>query len=332
MPNNTPFDADLYDLVREYPFREAKMLRPALAYAVCRALGGRSEAVLPTAAVLELYHNAFLIHDDIEDGSWARRDAPTLHRVAGVPLAINTGDAMLGLCLGPLLDNTALVGLGPALRVLSAIAEMSRRSAEGQAIELGWIRRGQWQLSARDYLRMVHRKTTWYTFLTPIRVGGILAGVPEQRLSSLLRWATLMGAAFQITDDVLNLEGTAASYGKEIAGDLWEGKRTLIVLHFLRHATPSERDQALSILTAPRPEDPNRDHSKQHWDQIHWLHNRIREAGSISYAKEQARLRAIRARRAFDSATSSLHRVPATTSVHWDFLAGLTAYVVARTR
>ena len=90
----------------EYPLREAKGLRPALCIATCRALGGSLEAVLPSAAVLELYHNAFLIHDDVEDGSERRRGMPTLHRDHGAPIAINVGDAMLGLALSPLLDNT----------------------------------------------------------------------------------------------------------------------------------------------------------------------------------------------------------------------------------
>src|SRR5262245_60657475 len=92
---SSPFRPILYDLMLEYPLRDAKAMRPALCIACCRALGGRLEAVLPSAAVLEFYHNAFLIHDDIEDGSHTRRGAPTLHVAHGVPIAINVGDAML---------------------------------------------------------------------------------------------------------------------------------------------------------------------------------------------------------------------------------------------
>src|SRR3954467_5622353 len=79
----------LYELMLEYPLRDAKGLRPALCIAVCRALGGRLYDVIPTAAVLELYHNAFLVHDDVEDGSRLRRGKPTLHQVQGAPVAIN---------------------------------------------------------------------------------------------------------------------------------------------------------------------------------------------------------------------------------------------------
>src|SRR4051812_47807936 len=79
IPEGSPYRTILYDRMLEYSLREAKMLRPAICIAACRALGGRVEEALPSAAVLELYHNAFLIHDDVEDGSELRRDQPTLH-------------------------------------------------------------------------------------------------------------------------------------------------------------------------------------------------------------------------------------------------------------
>ena len=87
IPEDDRFRDVLYAPLLDYPLRPAKALRPALCIATCRALGGSLEAVLPTAAVLELYHNAFLIHDDVEDGSEKRRDADTLHRAHGVPIA-----------------------------------------------------------------------------------------------------------------------------------------------------------------------------------------------------------------------------------------------------
>ena len=101
----------LWQLMLDYPLRDAKGLRPALCVATCRALGGTLEAVVRSAAVLELYHNAFLIHDDIEDESLVRRGRPTLHREHGVPIAVNVGDAMLALSLQPLLDNIETIGL-----------------------------------------------------------------------------------------------------------------------------------------------------------------------------------------------------------------------------
>lgn len=104
--------AGLYDLVLDYPLREAKGLRQFLSIVTCRALGGLLDAVLRSAAVLELYHNAFLVHDDVEDGSELRRGASTLHHAHGVPIAVNVGDAMFALSLRPLLENIEIIGLG----------------------------------------------------------------------------------------------------------------------------------------------------------------------------------------------------------------------------
>jgi geranylgeranyl diphosphate synthase type II len=253
LPSGGPLDPVLYDLMRDYPLRAAKGLRPALAIATCAALGGTQDAVLPSAATLELFHNAFLIHDDIEDGSLQRRDAPTLHRQHGVPIAINVGDSMLALALEPLLGNMALLGMGRALRILQIVSTMTRITAEGQAVELDWIRSHRWDLADRDYIRMVYQKTGWYSFVAPILMGAVAAGAPVEQARALARVGMLLGVAFQIQDDLLNLTGEAHTYGKEIAGDLWEGKHTLVLIHALRHAPATERAAALAILSRPRP-------------------------------------------------------------------------------
>ncbi|WP_437328827.1 polyprenyl synthetase family protein [Sorangium sp. So ce381] len=243
----------LYELMLDYPLREAKGLRPALCIATCRALGGKLEAVVRSAAVLELYHNAFLIHDDIEDESLMRRGGMTLHRAHGVPIAVNVGDAMLALSLQPLLDNVGVIGLGPSLRILQTVARMTRESVEGQALELDWVRREVWDLSDDDYIHMVEQKTCWYSFITPVVLGAIAARLDPERTERIAEFARRLGVAFQIQDDVLNLAGDVGEYGKEIGGDLWEGKRTLMLLHMMRHATPEERAEAARILSLARP-------------------------------------------------------------------------------
>ena len=246
-------DSSLYELILDYPRRGGKALRPALSIATCLGLGGHLEAILPTAATLELYHNAFLIHDDIEDESWWRRGQPTLHIDHGVPIAVNVGDAMLSLSLQPLLDNVERVGLGPALRILRAVAHMTRQTVDGQALELEWVRSNTWQLDDADYLEMVELKTSWYSFITPLQVGAIAAGAGPEWLAPLESLGRHLGAAFQITDDLLNLRADPEEYGKEIGGDLWEGKRTLMLLHTLRCAEPKDRDRAVQILAKRRP-------------------------------------------------------------------------------
>lgn len=258
-----PGVGDLNALLLDYPFRPAKALRPTLCLGVSRALGCSSAAALPSAAALELLHNAFLIHDDVEDGSLSRRGAPTLHEVHGVPTAVNVADGMFALSLFPLLDNCEVLGIGPALAILETIAETVRITVEGQALELSWIRENRWGrdgLSYRDaYVDLVVRKTAHYSFVAPVAIGCIVAGASPRLREELSGYARHLGIAFQITDDVLNLAGDEDLYGKEQNGDLWEGKRTLILMHALTlaGATP-DRERALAILARPRPR-PQRD-------------------------------------------------------------------------
>lgn len=348
----------LYDLMLDYPLREAKGLRPAICVATCRALGGSLEAVLPSAAVLELYHNAFLVHDDVEDGSERRRDAPTLHRKHGVPIAVNVGDAMLALTLGPLLENMRTLDMGRALRILQVIARMARESAEGQALELDWIRHARWDLTDDDYLQMVQQKTGWYSFIAPMWIGAIVAGVDAARAEALGALGSRLGAAFQIQDDVLNLLAEESLYGKEIGGDLWEGKHTLVVIHLMRTLRGADLARAREILGRPRPigidadaldrlrsslddlgaegrldlgarraiEAALRTPGAKTADDVAFLRERIRACGSIEHARAVA---VARAREAAEQLAACADLRP---SVHRDFLRSLVDYVVDRDR
>lgn len=253
IPRDRRHTGGLYELMLDYPLRPGKAIRPALSIAVCRGAGGALSQVLPTAAVLELYHNAFLVHDDVEDNSVQRRHEATLNRLHGVPTAVNVGDGMLALAIRPLLDNIAVIGLGKALKILRLVSRMARETAEGQMIELDWIRQNRWQQSDADYLRLVHKKTAWYSFITPMIVGAISAGLDDRAAARIGLAAIPLGIAFQIHDDVLNLTSEEGSYGKDYCGDLAEGKHTLILIHALRAATPDERAEAERILAKPHP-------------------------------------------------------------------------------
>lgn len=309
----------LYDRMLEYPLRSAKALRPAICVATCRALGGRVEAALPSAAVLELYHNAFLIHDDVEDGSERRRDQPTLHGMYGVPIAVNVGDAMLALALSPLLENTRTLGVGKALRVLEVVGRMARESAEGQAIELEWIREGSFGLTDLDYVRMVEKKTAHYSFVAPMTIGGIIGGAEPAQLDALGGFAAELGVAFQIQDDVLNLTADEGRYGKEIGGDLWEGKHTLILLHMMRSATADEQARAREILRKPRP--------AKRPGEVALLRELIRRYGSVEHARGAALERARRA-----GERLAVMKAWLGPSVHRELLQGLVDYVIDRDR
>jgi geranylgeranyl diphosphate synthase, type II len=276
----------LYDLLADYPFREGKGLRPAICFAACRASGGRTEQAVLSATALELFHNAFLVHDDIEDDSEFRRGKITMLRAKGTAVAINVGDATNVLAIEPLLGNTLRIGTRKALLVFREIERMARESTEGQAIELGWIAEDRFDLGDRDYVRMAYKKTCWYTVIAPLRIGVICGAPPgslaplENDLTQLIELGFQAGIAFQIHDDLLNLEADENLYGKESSGDLWEGKRTIMLLHFLRTAVNTERDRALAILRTPR-------HQKQIGD-IAWLLDRMKAVGSLHYGRQLA--------------------------------------------
>src|SRR5215813_5479121 len=127
----------LYNLVADYPRRGGRMLRPSLCIATARAFGAGVEEAVRTAVALELLHNAFLVHDDVEDESDERRGRPTLNALHGPAIAVNAGDGLVLLGLRALIDNRRTLGQRLALRVMEEAERMARESVEGQAVELG---------------------------------------------------------------------------------------------------------------------------------------------------------------------------------------------------
>ena len=266
-----PEIALLYRMMRDYPARGGKMIRSRLLVASALAHGGSFERALPLAVALELFQNWILIHDDIEDDSEERRGKPALHRQHGVPLALNAGDA-LHIYMWQVAYQSGIPG------AMEEFFEMIHQTAEGQHMDLGWVEHGRWDIAQTDYLELVRRKTARYTVVSPLRLGALAAGcAPDERLTQA---GLDLGVAFQIRDDVLNLDGDFESYGKEIAGDLFEGKRTLMLVHLLECASDSERAEVLGVMNKPRAE--KTDAEVQRVLELMRLH------GSISFAQSVA--------------------------------------------
>ena len=269
----------LYELLADYPRRGGKMLRSSLCIAMARATGASLDDAVASAVSIELMHNALLVHDDIEDASEQRRGIPTLHALHGASLAINAGDAMALLSLRPLKDNVHRLGLATALRIFEETERMAWESAEGQALELGWRRDNRTDVTDEDYLQMVLQKTCWLGAIHPLRVGCLIGARGRLPLDPLIRLGFFYGAAFQIQDDLLNLEASPA-YGKELNGDLLEGKRTLMIIHALRHGRADERRALTAFLALPRAE-----RSAAAVDRVCAL---LRRTGAIEHARTVA--------------------------------------------
>jgi geranylgeranyl pyrophosphate synthase/uncharacterized protein with NAD-binding domain and iron-sulfur cluster len=297
----------LYGLVKDFMERSGKGLRPALCIATARALGARAEDVCHAAAGLEMLHNAFLVHDDIEDGSDLRRGAPTMHRRTGIPIAVNTGDTMNALAMRLFRRTVERLGPSTATRIFDEVDHMVVETLEGQAMELGWVRDNDLTVSVDDYLRLVLKKTAWYSFIHPMRIGALVADGKDQNLSRYDRFGYLLGLAFQISDDVLNLIGDVGRYGKEIDGDLWEGKRTILLTHAFGHANQSDRAWISAFLARPRERRLPRE--------ILRLHQILANGGSIQWAQQSATAFAEAASREFHN--SAFAGLAATPDLEW---------------
>jgi geranylgeranyl diphosphate synthase type II len=240
-----------------------------------------------------------------------------MHRQYGVPLAVNVGDAMNAMSVRLLRQNLSLLGPELATKVFDEFDHMSIETIEGQAMELGWIRDNDCGVSEEDYLLMVLKKTGWYSFIHPARIGALIAQPDRTDLDDFNRFGYFIGTAFQIQDDVLNLAGDRHKYGKEIGGDLLEGKRTLILAHLFRSSSAEEKRRLTTFLGKPRAQRLPRE--------VAWIYELLRSYGSLEYARQAAHTFADSARREFETAYSK-----AAPGQDLDFLRSLVDYMVSR--
>jgi geranylgeranyl diphosphate synthase type II len=272
---------ELYALMREYPSRGGKRLRPAFCMLSCEAFGGDPKKAVRTATGLEVFQNWALIHDDIEDDSEMRRGKPCLHKIYGIPLAINAGDGLHAKMWEILFDNRKLLGDDLTFRILDEFKKLCQETVEGQAMELSWIKDRKFDLTEEDYYQMAGKKTSWYTIITPFRTGAMIAGAEKKVLDHLVEFGMKLGIGFQIQDDLLNLVGQEAKYGKEIAGDIAEGKRTLMLINMLNSCSRAEKDRATKTLSKDRSAKSN--------DEMKYVLDLIKKHGSIDHGKKKAK-------------------------------------------
>lgn len=246
-PAGSPLHRYLYSILDEFIGRGGKRARPAMAMLGCQAVGGDPARALSSGCAIEFFHAAALIHDDIMDASILRRGQKCAHILHGAPLAINAGDYALGLVCtivvrDPLLSDTT------KLAVLDVIGEMSARTVEGQALDVGWVRDDVYDLTPQDYLAMALGKTGYYSGIAPLKVGAIIGGASERETAALVEFGKQSSIAFQIQDDLLNIVGDTDTMGKDYLSDVYESKRTLMVIHCLSVASPADRRHLVGLL------------------------------------------------------------------------------------
>jgi geranylgeranyl diphosphate synthase type I len=216
-----------------------KRIRPSIALLCAAAAGGEPSIAAPLAAAIELLHNFTLIHDDIQDGSLARRHRPTVWSIWGAGQAINAGDALFAaaqMALFGLVDRGVSAGL--TLRLADAFNRMTLEIVSGQAQDLSF--EGRDDVTPDDYLRMISGKTAAIVRFAAWG-GAILAGAPDHVADRFGAFGRALGLGFQIQDDLLGIWGASAATGKVAADDIRRRKQSLPILHLRRRADPATR-------------------------------------------------------------------------------------------
>jgi geranylgeranyl diphosphate synthase type II len=188
---------------------------------------------------------------------------------------------MNAISIGSLTENIPVLGAELAYRIFHEAQHLVLQSVEGQALELGWTRDNFFDLTEDDYLRLVLKKTCWYTCIHPCRIGALIGTAGAIDADRFNLFGFLLGAAFQIQDDILNLVGDRTQYGKEILGDIWEGKRTLMLVHTLRECTADEREQLGRVFSVARGQRTEGD--------VEWVFGLFKRYGSIDFGRATLR-------------------------------------------
>jgi len=228
LPETGDHPKEIHEAVRYSVFAGGKRLRPILVLAAAEAAGGQVEHALPAAAAIELIHTYSLIHDDLPamDDDDFRRGRPTCHKVYGEALAILAGDALLTQAFILLSGESPAPGIaGPArLRVINEIAQAagSRGMVGGQVVDILQEDR-EVDLATLLYL---HTHKTGSLIRACLRVGGIISSAGSEQMEALTRYGDRIGLAFQIVDDILDLEGSLEALGKRAGSDLRKKKAT----------------------------------------------------------------------------------------------------------
>ncbi|MBM14552.1 MAG: polyprenyl synthetase [Nitrospina sp.] len=244
LPQGKAYPVSIHEAMRYSLLAGGKRLRPVLVMAAAEAVGGNRHSILPFAIAAELIHTYTLIHDDLPalDNDDLRRGKPTNHKVFGEAVAILAGDALLTQAFVIMTRAAGMETVPPEL-ILRATHEMagalgSTGMIGGQVVDL----ESEGKKINPETLEYIHIYKTGFLIRACIRCGGILGQATEEQVSSLSRFGSHIGLAFQIIDDILDVTGDQEKLGKDIGSDLNKDKATYPALYGLEESRSKAED------------------------------------------------------------------------------------------
>lgn len=223
--------AGLYEPISYAMSAGGKRLRPALVLMAADAFGGKVAEAERAAVGVEMFHNFTLVHDDVMDKSDTRRGRPSVHAKWDANHAILSGDTMLTLatqCV-MMVDDSIL------RRVLDVFNAMAIRVYEGQQLDMDFETRDD--VTVTDYLRMISDKTGALLGASA-QIGALIGGADDRDAELMYEFGMMLGLAFQIQDDWLDVFGEASTFGKPIGGDINNGKKSYLLLTAMAQGGP----------------------------------------------------------------------------------------------
>jgi geranylgeranyl diphosphate synthase, type I len=264
-----------------------KRVRAALCVTSCELFGAPYVRALDFAAAIEHMQNFSLVHDDISDGDEHRRAQQSIWKQFGIPHGINIGDTFVPLAALAVLQSPYAEAL--KVRLLTIVCEFGLQMVEGQTLDINM--RNRLNVSERDYTNCTYKKTGAFLAMATVG-GGLIGGADDEQLLRLREFSFLAGTAFQIKDDILDMDGTK---GRPIGSDILEGKRTLLVVHAARNASELQRRRLFTILDQPRESKGDRE--------VAWVYDLYRRTRAREYAE-------LTAKRMVDQACAHLEAFP----------------------
>ncbi len=225
-----------------------KKIRPSMVVLSAEAVGGNPKEALKTAAAVELIHTFSLIHDDIMDEDDMRRGEPSVHVLWGEPMAILAGDTLFSKAFETVLETPITnISYERVVGALKVVVDSCIKICEGQASDMCF--EGNFDVKEEEYMKMIFKKTG-ALIAASTKSGAIIGGGTPEQVDTLAEYGRLVGLAFQIQDDYLDVVSDEENLGKPVGSDIVEGKMTLMVVNALSNASPEDKDELISILQA----------------------------------------------------------------------------------